>query len=59
MMQVPVPQHLGSSLIKVFRGLTVGATVVGYDVVIKLHVRASQRSVLGGPTLHAHAPESK
>jgi hypothetical protein len=59
MMQVPVPQHLGSSLIKSFQGLTVGATVVGNGFVVKLHVRASQRTVFGGPPLHAHAPEPK
>jgi hypothetical protein len=41
MMQVPVPQHLGSSLIQVLHGSTVGATVVGNGVVIKPHVRAS------------------
>jgi hypothetical protein len=59
MMQVPVPQHLGSSLIKGFQNLTVGAAVVGYGVIVKLHVGASQRTVLGGTALHAHTPQTK
>ena len=63
MMQVPVPQHLGSSLIHVFQGLTVGlaigTTVVGDGMVVKLHIGASQGAVLGGAALHAHAPQPK
>jgi hypothetical protein len=59
MMQVPVPQHLGSSLIQVLHGSTVGSAVVGNGVVIKLHVRASQRTVFGGATFHARAPQTK
>jgi hypothetical protein len=63
MMQVPVPQHLGSSVIEILQGLTVGlaigTTVVGNDVVIKLHVGATQRPVFRGSATHAHAPQTK
>jgi hypothetical protein len=63
MMQVPVPQHLGSSVIQILQGLAVGlaigTTVVSDGVVIKLHVRASQRTVFGGAAPHAHAPQTK
>jgi hypothetical protein len=59
MMQVPVPQHLGSSLIHVFQGLTVGSTVVGDGMVVKFHIGASQGTVFGGAAPHAHAPQTK
>jgi hypothetical protein len=63
MMQVPVPQHLGSSVIEIFQGLAVGlaigTTVVSNGVVVKFHVRASQRTVFGGAPPHPHAPQTK
>jgi hypothetical protein len=59
MMQVPVPQHLGSSLIHILHGLTIGSAVVSNDMVVKLHVWASQGTVLGSAALHTHAPQPK
>ena len=59
MMQVPVPQHLGSSLIKVLQGLAVASPVIGNGTVIEIHFGASQGTVLGGAPLHACAPHAK
>ena len=59
MMQVPVPQHLGSSLIGVFQGLTISATVIGNSMIVKLHVGAAQCPVFGCAAFHALAPHPK
>jgi hypothetical protein len=42
MMQVPVPQHLGSSLIKVLQVLAIASPMIGNGTVIEIHFGLAQ-----------------
>ena len=58
MMQVPVPQHLKSSVMGFswYLELTICPAVVCHQTVVKFHIWTSQSTVLGDSPFHALAP---
>ena len=55
-MQVPVSQSQGHKSSLDSEALAISTAMVCYRMVIKFHLRVSERTVLCGPTFDAHAP---
>jgi len=63
MMQVPVPQHLGSSLIGApyihNAGLAIGSSVICNLAIIEFHGWISQGAVFGHPARNSFSPHTE
>jgi hypothetical protein len=63
MMQVPVPQHLGSSLMVAPMGLNqvlaIGSSVIRDSAIIELHRRVSQSTMFGCSACDPLSPHAK